>query len=82
MSPPDPATSNLIRAFVDGLEGSTARIVVDGHTLAVPRSLLPEGVKEGEWVAITVERIAGPPNDTEGRRVRLGSDDPGGDIKL
>lgn len=70
------------RAFVDAVEGATARLVVGDRAFDVPRTLLPPGVREGAWIEIAITEADAPPDDTEARRSRLGRGDPGGNIKL
>ena len=70
------------RAFVDALEGATARLLVGEEAFEIPVGLLPEGAREGTWLEITVAIVSAPPDDTERRRRRLAADDPGDDIEL
>ena len=80
MSPrPPPAAA---RAFVDAIDEGVARLLIGEQAFTLPAALLPAGVREGDWVEITVARAPAPPDDTEARRRRLGKDDPGGDIEL
>jgi hypothetical protein len=71
-------------AFVDEVEDDLARLVSeDGQrSFELPSDLLPAGAVEGTWISIEVS--PSPPPDDEGtpRRRKLGSDDPGGDLKL
>ena len=71
------------RAFVDAVEGESARLLIGEDAFTVPRALLPSDVVEGSWLRLAVTIIPRPPgDDTDERRRRLGADDPGGDIKL
>jgi hypothetical protein len=70
------------RAFVDAVEADVARLLVGEQAFTLPLALLPAGVREGDWVEITIARTQAPPDDTEARRARLSRDDPGGDIDL
>lgn len=70
------------RAFVDGFEGSVARLVVNERTVNLPRALLPKTAREGSWVEIAIELIDPPESDAEEIRKKLSADDDGGDLKL
>lgn len=46
-----------VHIFVDSLSSTSARILTDGDDPAaftMPRRLLPEHVREGEWLAVTM----------------------------
>jgi hypothetical protein len=68
--------------FVDEIEDDGATLLLGERSFAVPRALLPEDAREGDWLLVRVARTAPPPDDAAARRGRLGKDDPGGDIKL
>jgi hypothetical protein len=68
--------------FIDEIEDESARLLLGTSSFSVPRALLPEDAREGEWLILRVARTSPPPDDTAARRERLGKDDPGGDIKL
>ena len=70
------------RLFVDEVDEESARLLRGDESFSLPVSLLPEGVREGDWLELTVVRVPAPPSDTEERRKRLAGDDPGGPIKL
>jgi len=74
--------STRTRAFVDAIDEGVARLLVCEQAFTLPARLLPAGVREGDWVEISVGRAPAPPDDTERRRSRLAGDDPGGDVKL
>jgi hypothetical protein len=79
----EPAVSaKTTRAFVDAVEAGVARLLVGEQAFTLPLALLPAGLREGDWVDITLARAPAPPDDTEARRARLSKDDPGGDIDL
>ena len=80
-TPPEPhPPGGATRAFVDGIEGDTARLLMGEEVFEIPAALLPEAAQEGSWIEIAV--IPPPADDTEERRRRLGADDLGGDIEL
>jgi hypothetical protein len=84
--------------IVDVIEDGSASIEVDGRSVTpIPEWLLPEGVKEGDVLAVTHDRKAGRSslvieNDLEARKEALdrskkqvskkGRHDPGGDVTL
>jgi len=69
--------------FVDEIEDDSARLLLDERSFTVPRSLLPEDAREGQWLRLSVARTsAAAGDDTAARRARLGDHDPGGKIKL
>ena len=72
------------RAFVDGIEDRTARLVIEERTVHLPRALLPPKAREGSWVEIVIELIDPPPSEKEAEKIRdkLAADDDGGDLKL
>lgn len=68
-------------AYIDTVEEGVARILLKdssgewrGH--ALPATILPQGVKEGDWLRLTVEKI--PAKDTVAKTPSSG----GGTIKL
>ena len=77
-----PGGVRQLRLFVDRIDEGVARVLVGDAELALPLSVLPEGVREGDWVQMDVGIIDPPPSDTEERRRRLAKDDPGGPLKL
>ncbi len=68
--------------FIDEIEDDSARLLLDERSFAVPRALLPDDSREGEWLIFSVGRTSPPPDDSAARRKRMGEDDPGGTIKL
>jgi hypothetical protein len=79
------AREHAVRAstlFIDEIEDDSARLLLGERSLVVPRSLLPEDAREGDWLLFQVARTEPPSDDAAGRRARMGRDDPGGDIKL
>ena len=76
-------TKKATTLFIDEIEEDSARLLLDQHSFAIPRALLPEDAHEGEWLIFSVTRTSPPPDDdTTARRKRMGADDPGGTIKL
>jgi hypothetical protein len=70
------------RVFVDAIEDQVARLLVEEESFTLPKRLLPDDTREGDWVVLTIGRAAAPPDDTQARRGRLAGGDPGGDIEL
>jgi hypothetical protein len=73
------------RVFVDAIEAGVARLLVGEQAFTLPAQLLPAGVREGDWVEITIGRVPAPPDageDSEAWRRRLSRGDRGGDVKL
>jgi hypothetical protein len=68
--------------FVDEIEEGDAYLVLGERRFAVPRSLLPAGVKEGTWLRLVPVDDPALAGEIEARRERLRGTDPGGDIKL
>ncbi len=68
--------------FIDEIEDDSATLLFGQRSFVVPRALLPADAREGEWLILSVARTPPPPDDTAARRQRMGSDDPGGTIKL
>jgi len=75
-------TTRETRAFVDEIDGETARLLVGDDTVHAPSRLLPPAAREGTWIRLFVEVLPAPPNDTAALRRKLGKSDPGGPIKL
>ena len=75
-------TAKTTTLFIDEIDDDSARLLLAERSFTVPRTLLPEDAREGEWVIISIARTTPPPDDTTARRKRLGADDPGGNIKL
>ena len=44
-----------VKAVIDRFEGSLAVLLVDEKPINVSRSVLPEGVKEGDWLDVVFE---------------------------
>ena len=44
-----------VKAVIDRFEGSLAVLLVDEKPVNVSRSVLPEGVKEGDWLDVVFE---------------------------
>ena len=84
--------------IVDVIEEGSASIEVDGRSVTpVPVWMLPEGVKEGDVLSVTHERVQGKSallieTDPEAKRKamdrsakqvsRKSKNDPGGDVQL
>jgi hypothetical protein len=68
--------------FIDEIDDDSAQLLLAEHSFTVPRTLLPEDAREGEWLTLSVARTSPPPDDAAARRKRMGADDPGGTIKL
>jgi len=84
--------------IVDVIEDGSASIEVDGRSVTpIPEWLLPEGVREGDVLAVTHDRKEGMSslvieNDPEAKRAALdrskkqvsrkAKNDPGGDVAL
>ena len=77
-----PVVSRSTRLFVDEIDGATARLLRDDEVLNLPITLLPAGVREGDWVQLDVGIVEPPPSEAEERRRQLAKDDPGGDLEL
>jgi hypothetical protein len=75
-------TAKQSLVFVDALEDTTARLLVEDRAFSLPRELLPADVREGQWLLIQVDHTEAPPNQTHALREELGRGDRGGDIKL
>jgi hypothetical protein len=76
------AAPRSTQLFIDEIEDGLARLLLGETVLSLPAALLPEGAREGDWIEMSVGVISPPPQDTEQRRKRLASGDPGGPIKL
>ena len=74
-------TSKTTAVFVDAVEEGLARLELGEQVFTVPAALLPEGAGEGSWLTLTLT-VTAPPSDPNILRRKLGSDDPGGPIKL
>ena len=74
-------SSKTTPVFVDAVEEGHARLELGEQAFTVPAALLPDGAGEGTWLQLTVT-VAPPQADPEALRRRLGSDDPGGPLKL
>jgi hypothetical protein len=65
---PSPATPRVTRAFIDGLEEGTARLLLqdssDGQgewrTYKLPAAALPPEAREGDWIELSVRTIPPP----------------------
>ena len=71
----------------DGEEKSIAVLLTDdGDAINMPRSLLPQAVKPGDVLTITIERDAEATrklaDETRNVQRKLSQGDPGGDIRL
>ncbi len=75
-------TAKQSLVFVDALEDTTARLLLEEQAFSLPRQLLPADVREGQWLMIRVDHTEAPPNQTHALREELGRGDRGGDIKL
>ena len=72
------------RAFIDGIEEDTVRLVFGSRTASMQSTILPDGVGEGGWIELRVKAIPVPPGTkgAKARRGRLTSGDDGGDFSL
>lgn len=75
------STTEIV-ALVDEIEEQVARLVAGERVFHLPLALLPPEAHEGQWLRITVEKTAAPPDSQAELRNRLGRNDPGGPIKL
>ena len=73
--------SKTTAVFVDAVEEGLARLELGEQAFTVPAALLPDGAGEGTWLTLTAT-VTAPPSDPGVLRRKLGSDDPGGPIKL
>ena len=73
--------SKTTAVFVDAVEEGLARLELGEQAFTVPAALLPDGAGEGSWLKLTAT-VTAPPSDPDVLRRKLGSDDPGGPIKL
>jgi hypothetical protein len=71
-----------IAVFIDEVEDQVARLVAGERIFHLPLAFLPADAHEGQWLRISVTRVAAPPDSQAGLRNRLGGNDPGGPIKL
>lgn len=46
-------------AFVDSIEGDTARVLIGGKSSPadLPKSCLPKGTREGDWLSVMFELL-------------------------
>jgi hypothetical protein len=68
--------------FIDEIEDQVARLVLDDQVFHLPRALLPEQVREGQWLRISAALTPAPPSGGATLRQRLNKGDPGDDIQL
>lgn len=68
--------------FVDAIDDTSVRLVVEERAFSLPRELLPTDVREGQWLLLQIDHTNAPPNQTHALREELGRGDRGGDIKL
>lgn len=50
--------THKVHIFVDQISSEIARMLTDGddpQAFAMPRSLLPESVREGDWLAVSMK---------------------------
>lgn len=45
----------MIQAIVDRFEGSTAVLLIDDQPFDVPRSVLPKGTREGDFLQVEID---------------------------
>jgi hypothetical protein len=73
-------------ATLDRIEGEVALLEADGRPWALPAAWLPEGVREGDRVVVTLapdpEATRAAHARTAERRARAARDDDGGDFTL
>jgi hypothetical protein len=77
-TPPKAKTTSV---FVDSVENGRARLLLGDEAFTVPAALLPDDAGEGTWLKLSAA-VTPPEADPEALRRKLGSDDPGGPIKL
>jgi len=64
------ASRTRMHVSVDRIEGDIAVLLSrEAHRWLLPAELLPEGTKEGDVLAVTLEQ---DPEETESRRRRIG----------
>lgn len=96
--PPAPGASDCI--YVDGIEAGVARLLIvhpstpaaaagsmgdDWREYRLPLHVLPAGLREGEWLNVSLQRVPAPAALLGGApslREELGKDDDGGDFSL
>ena len=76
-----PPKSKTTAVFVDAVENGHARLLAGDAAFTVPATLLPDGAGEGTWLQPSLA-VTPPQADPDALRRKLGSDDPGGPIKL
>jgi len=82
MTPPSKTTASKTTAvFVDAVEDGRARLMLGDDAFEVPAALLPDDAREGSWLKLSAT-VTPPEADPDALRRKLGSDDPGGPIKL
>jgi hypothetical protein len=74
-------TTRTTALFVDAIEAGSARLLLGERAFNVPAALLPDDAREGSWVELSVQ-VVPPASDPDDRRRKMGSDDPGGPIRL
>ena len=74
-------SSKTTPVFVDAVEEGYARLELGEQAFTIPAALLPDGAGEGSWLQLTMT-VTPPQADPEALRRKLGSDDPGGPLKL
>ena len=78
---PKTPTPKTTAVFVDAVEDGRARLMLGDDAFEVPAALLPDDAREGSWLKLTVT-VTPPQADPDALRRKLGSDDPGGPLKL
>ena len=82
MTPKAPTPKTKTTAvFVDTVENGRARLLLGDDAFTVPAALLPDDAGEGSWLKLSAT-LTPPQVDPDALRRKLGSDDPGGPIKL
>jgi hypothetical protein len=76
-----PPESKATAVFVDAVEEGHARLLAGSDVFTIPAALLPDGAGEGTWLQLALT-VTPPQADPDALRRKLGSDDPGGPIKL
>ena len=83
-----PAGPRTTRAYLDGIEEGTARLLLeDAHgewlTYHLPTAALPTDAKEGSWLELGTRSIAAPAEfDSRAPRGKLGRSDRGENFSL
>jgi len=83
---PSGPPSDRLTAFVDGIEGKVARLLVAGQVLDVSSAQLPSGCREGDTLEVTLSKPRrakkSPASLRRPPRPQLTGEDDGGDFSL